>query len=54
MATFKIVWKIIDGDLHEQEFRGYEQEIDAVDDWMEHHNIDMEEIEYIHVNEVTS
>lgn len=51
MRTFVITWKIVNGDMHEQEFRGYECEGDAVDDWMEIHNIDLSEIERVNIEE---
>jgi hypothetical protein len=51
MATFKFVWKIRGGDLHEQEFRGYEHEFDAADDWIDHHCINMDEIEWMEITE---
>lgn len=50
MTTFTIVWKIVGGDIHEQDFRNYECEGDAVDDWMTYHDIDMSEIQRVDIN----
>jgi hypothetical protein len=51
MTTYTFIWKLRDGDIHEQEFRGYECEIDAADDWIVQHGINMDEIEWMKVNE---
>ena len=51
MHTFTIIWKIVNGDIHEQDFRNYECEGDAVDDWMEHQNVDMSEIEWVKIED---
>ena len=51
MSGFTFIWKIIGGDVHEQEYRGYEHEVDAVDDWMENHRIQMDELEWMEIKE---
>lgn len=51
MTTFTFIWKIREGDVHEQEYRGYEHEVDAADDWIDDHCINMDEIEWMEVKE---
>lgn len=34
MANYLIVWKLIDGDFYEQEFKGYATLQDAVNEWV--------------------
>jgi hypothetical protein len=51
MRAFTITWKIIGGDRYEQEFRGYECQGDAIDDWIEQNDIDLSEIERVDIEE---
>lgn len=51
MTNFTIIWKIREGDIHEQEFRGYADKIDAMMDWIIHQCIDMNKVEWYKVNE---
>lgn len=51
MATFTFVWKIRGGDVYEREFREYKDELEAIDDWEECHAIDMNEVEWVNIEE---
>ncbi len=52
MTTYRFIWKIRGGDMYEQDYRGYEHEVDAADDWIDNHGIIMEEVESLDIKEI--